>query len=377
MRWRSARCGVVVALVVGVARRRLLQAQHPGRRPSLRRRRRLPGGIPLRGRRDVPQGRRRTPCPADDAAHVDAALRRRRPGQRLRSRLPERLRVRALQPGRDRARVRAAPATKTARRPLQRRDDDCAPGNVCVEGLRRRSGAAIGSVAGATHQRQPLRRAAVRRHVDDAERQSDCSRSASRRSQTCNPVGDSGTAATRRSAATSAATGAPVCDCRGTVQARRHLRSVQFLHSRFSLRPVIGGAADLLQDLPASAAPDCTAPQHCTIAAGRRHVRLLPRLEASVRRGKSAIFLRALPSQPTADPAALRVPDAADAAARREAGGAGGGARRRVRERGRRRVVRQDDAAVHQRAGQPARGVGRSPRSRAPRRLRRAIRASS
>ena len=78
-----------------------------------------------------------------------------------------------------------------------------------------------------------------------------------------------------------------------------------------------------------------------------------------------------LAGQTDLDPAALRVPDAANAAARRQARRARGGAGRRVRERGRRRVLRQDDAAVHQRARRPARGVGRPPRSRAPRRLRR------
>ena len=70
-------------------------------------------------------------------------------------------------------------------------------------------------------------------------------------------------------------------------------------------------------------------------------------------------------------PAAARVRVAAHAAARRQAARPRRRARHRVRRDGRHeRVVRADHPAVPRRARRSARGVGRSPRSRAPRRVR-------
>ena len=274
----------------------------------------------------------RTRCRTSCPLCYDGPARR-----RLQSRLSERVRLRAMHGRRRGVPLRRRSAARTPATSATSSIDDCDAGFGCVKECVWDESRSVPSVL-RVECRLLLRAAATRCDADLHGSATPRHRPAIR---------------SRRPAVRDPALGCyvqgsqTICDCPGTKQAgetcsfnrlRARLPVHHHLHVQRSARP-----------------SDCPAAQVCT--AGRAALRatgdtcstlgrsepfgLLPALMASApvaRDGKSANLARM--SAPT-DPAAVRVPDAAYAAARRQARGAGGGARRRVRERGRRGVVRR------------------------------------
>ena len=352
--------------------RGLLSAQRQERRLHLRGRRRLSRGLPLRQpTATVPRTGPGPSCQAT-SPHVAAVLRgptRERCDPVCQSRCACGRCTVGTTPTCLPAGTQDGAATCATSSPMTAR-----PGSVCLKRLRRQTSAAVTGFAARARQHDDCATGRLLDLTLSELRHPTDLRVCAPPIETCNPVGDTGCGDTGARLLLSARRGATVLRLpRETSTAGDMCGTVQF--DAFRVFAACRSAARRPASRPAASAAPTARRRAVRIAAATGHSATAA-LEASVRR-KVGYLRPALPTKPTATLPrfAFLTPRTLPPADKLEG---------RVAvldvafaSDGRRRVLRQDDAAVHQRAGRPAGGLGRSPRSRAPRRLRRAIRASS